>query len=109
MFKVGDVVKVINGRRGDRYKVIYIHQDGGLLLRNVTQTEESMNFRAYTSDNLVIDETYYRKQKIEKIMDNIDSFNIMDKAKHLANENREWERLMLMESRKMKIKKICSK
>ena len=69
MFKVGDIVKVVNGRRGDRYRVISIYSDGnGLILRNIHQTLPKMNFYSNNSDNhLKLDEIYQRNKKIEKL------------------------------------------
>jgi hypothetical protein len=109
MFKVGDVLKIINGRRHDRYKVISIDIEGNMVLRNTHQSHSRMDFRANITDNLELDKFYYRKEKIEKIMDNIDSFNIMRHAKKTAELNRKIEWMYMMELRKRKIKQICSK
>lgn len=67
MFKVNDIIKVIHGRRGDRYKVISVFPTGEITLRKANLTERGMNFTANNSDNLELDNTYYRRQKLEKI------------------------------------------
>ena len=67
MFKVGDIVKVIGGRIGDRYKVISVDIDDALILRNINQTHQSMNFMTSNVGHLELDEVHYRKQKLEKI------------------------------------------
>lgn len=109
MFKVGDVVKVVNGRRGDRYRVIEINPYGGMVLRNIRQTNIDMNFRTDGSDHLELDKVYQRRKKLEKIMDNIDSFNILEKAKEISNLHQKVLWMKHMETRKRKLQKICSK
>jgi hypothetical protein len=106
MFEVGDVLKVINGRRGERYRVIEIDSKGRMILRNIHQNDPHMNFRASNSDNLELDEIYYRRKKLDNIRDNIDSLNIMKKAKEMAELNQKVRWLMMIEERKRKIQKI---
>lgn len=112
MFKVGDVIKVVGGKRGDRYRVIAVHPiypDGEMILRNIHQTDSSMNFTANNWDShLELDEIYLRRKKLDNIMDNIDSLNIMEQAKQMAEFNQKAIWLLLMEQRKRKIEKICS-
>ena len=107
MFKVGDVINVINGRRGDRYRVISIEDK--IVLRNIHQTNPRMNFTIDNFDGMKLDEVYYRKEKIEKIMDTIDSINILRHAKQTAELNRKINWMYMMEMRKQKIQSICSK
>lgn len=112
MFKVGDVIKVINGRRGDRYKVIsidLIDSKDKIVLRNIRQTDSCMNFTVRNFNGMELDKVYYRKEKIWNIMDNIESLNIMRHAKQTAELNRKIEWMYMMEVRKRKIKQICSK
>lgn len=107
MFKVGDVINVINGKRGDRYRVISIEDK--IVLRNIHQTNPRMNFTIDNFDGMKLDEVYYRKEKIEKIMDTIDSINILRHAKQTAELNRKINWMYMMEMRKQKIQSICSK
>jgi hypothetical protein len=113
MFKVGDVVRVVGGRRGDRYKVISVHPmypDAEMMLRNINQTHSSMNFTANNLDgHLELDKIYQRRKKLDNIMDTIDSINIMRHAKETAELNRKIEWMYMMEIRKQKIKQICSR
>lgn len=67
MFKVGDIVGVIGGRRGDRYRVISISVADVLILRSIHRTDSSMNFMVNDDGHLELDKTYERKKKIEKI------------------------------------------
>jgi len=110
MFEVGDVVKVIGGRRGDRYRVISVEPNGKLILRNINRTDPSMNFTSNGKfDHLEIDKVYLRRRKLDNIRDNIESLYLMKRAKEMAELNRKLDWLLIMEQRKRKIKKICSK
>lgn len=65
MFQVGDVIRVPHGRFGDRYRVLSV-EGHKLVLRNVRQTSESMNFDS--SDSwFIYDEGYIRRKKLNKI------------------------------------------
>lgn len=109
MFKVGDVVKVIGGRRGDRYRVISIDIANALILRNIHQTDPCMNFMSNDDGHLELDQVYLRRKKLDKILDDLDSLMILEDAKAMMLAREKRERLMLLELRKMKIQKICSK
>lgn len=110
MFEVGNVVGVVNGRWGDRYRILSIDPDGVLVCRNVNTSDTSKNFPIRDGfEHLFVDRTYDRRKKLDKIMDNIDSLNIMERAKESAELNRRAEWLCKMETRKQKIQRICSK
>ncbi len=112
MFKVGDIVKVVNGRRGDRYRVIAVNSvfpNNELVLRNVNQSDSNMNFTSYGDGHLELDEIYLRRKKLDNIIDRLDSLYLMNHAKEVAEANKHMKWLFSIEERKRKIKKICSK
>ncbi len=111
MFKVGDVVKVVGGRRGDRYRVIAIHPmypHAEMILRNIHYSDPCMNFTSSDNGHLELDKIYLRRKKLDKILDDLDSLMILEEAESMMLARNERERLMLLEVRKQKIQKICT-
>lgn len=66
MFEVGDILGVVNGRRGERYRVECILNDGRLVLRT-TRPGNWNNFTTENDDHLELDKVYERNKKINKI------------------------------------------
>lgn len=78
MFKVGDIVKLKGGRRGDRYKIIAVHPvypNSELTLCNILQTDPCMNFVTYNYNHFELDKIYMRKEKLDNIRNKINSLN----------------------------------
>lgn len=110
MFQVGDIINVIGGRRGDRYRVLSVGLGEKLVLRSVNRFDPSNNFTVTENlERFELDKIYARRKKLDKIRDNIDSLVIMEHAKKAAELNRKAKWLLMMEIRKNKIRQICSK
>ena len=74
MFKIGDIVKVVNGRIGDKYRVIAVNSIfpyNELVLRNINQYDPNMNFISDDDGHLELDEIYLRQKKLKEICQKI--------------------------------------